>query len=114
MTRTRRRELTHEFIVSYMLWAGGGFVGYREQKAVTVSDASTPRPCELTFRTGSNVPTRDCTEQPKQSEGEKARTMELLREPLKPRVQPAVAGGRAAMLAQACPYHRVPAFRERR
>jgi len=60
-----------------------------EQK---VSDA-TQRPCELTFRTGSNVPTRDCTEQPKQSVGEKARTMELLREPVKSRVQPAVAGG---------------------
>ena len=34
VTRTRRKESTHEFIVSYMLWAGGGFVGYREEKAV--------------------------------------------------------------------------------
>lgn len=60
-----------------------------EQK---VSDASQ-RPCDLIFRTGSNVPVRDCVDQPKQSEGEKARTMELLREPIKPRTQPATAGG---------------------
>jgi hypothetical protein len=33
VTRTRRKEFTHEFIVSYMLWSGGGFVGYREEKA---------------------------------------------------------------------------------
>jgi hypothetical protein len=33
VTRTRRKESTHEFIVSYMLWSGGGFVGYREEKA---------------------------------------------------------------------------------
>ena len=32
VTRTRRNESTHEFIVSYMLWSGGGFVGYREEK----------------------------------------------------------------------------------
>lgn len=60
-----------------------------EQK---VSDA-TQKSCELTFRTGSNVPVRDCIEQSKQSEGEKARTMEMLREPVKPRSQPATAGG---------------------
>lgn len=50
--------------------------------------------CERTFRTGSNVPTRDCSVQAQsQSEGDKQRTMEMLREPIKPRVTPAVAGG---------------------
>ena len=35
VTRTRRKEFTHEFIVSYMLWTGGGFVGYREEKVAS-------------------------------------------------------------------------------
>ena len=34
VTRTRRKEFTHEFIVSYMLRTGGGFVGYSEAKVV--------------------------------------------------------------------------------
>ncbi len=38
VTRTRKKEFTKEFIVSYMLWSGGGFVGWREEKAA----ASTP------------------------------------------------------------------------
>jgi hypothetical protein len=37
VTRTRRKAFTHEFIVSYMLWSGGGFVGYREEKAAPAS-----------------------------------------------------------------------------
>ena len=37
VTRTRRKEFTHEFIVSYMLWSGGGFVGYREEKSAPAS-----------------------------------------------------------------------------
>jgi len=37
VTRTRRKEFTHEFIVSYMLWTGGGFVGYREEKGAPAS-----------------------------------------------------------------------------
>jgi hypothetical protein len=69
------------------------FAACAAQPEQKVTDATAPRPCELTFRTGSNVPTRDCIEHPKQSEGEKARTMELLREPTKPRTQPATAGG---------------------
>lgn len=37
VTRTRRKEFTHEFIVSYMLWSGGGFVGWREAKAAAAT-----------------------------------------------------------------------------
>ncbi len=37
VTRTRRKEFTHEFIVSYMLWSGGGFVGYSEAKVARAS-----------------------------------------------------------------------------
>ena len=68
------------------------FAACAAQPEQKVSDAAQ-RPCGLTFKTGSNVPMRDCIEQPKQSEGEKARTMELLREPVKLRTQPATAGG---------------------
>lgn len=32
VTRTRKKEFTKEFIVSYMLWSGGDFVGWREEK----------------------------------------------------------------------------------
>jgi hypothetical protein len=69
------------------------FAGCAAQPEQQVSDAAQ-RPCELTFRVGSNVPTRDCSVQAQtQSEGEKQRTMELLREPIKPRTTPSVAGG---------------------
>jgi hypothetical protein len=31
------KEFRHGFIASYMLWTGGGFVGFREEKAAPAS-----------------------------------------------------------------------------
>ncbi|MEO8524582.1 MAG: hypothetical protein ABI460_07685 [Caldimonas sp.] len=58
-----------------------------EQK---VSDAASP-PCELVYKVGSHLPTRDCSAPP--SEAERQRTIDALRDATKVGAKPAGGGG---------------------
>lgn len=58
-----------------------------EQK---VSDAASP-PCEVVYKVGSHLPTRDCS--PPQSEAERQRMIDALRDSTKVGAKPAGGGG---------------------
>jgi hypothetical protein len=65
-------------------------VGCAARPEQKVSDATSP-PCELVYKVGSHLPTRDCT--PPQSEAERQRTIDALRESTKVGAKPAGGGG---------------------
>ena len=66
------------------------FIGCAAQPEQKVSDAAAP-PCEVVYKVGSHLPTRDCA--PPQSEAERQRTIDALRDATKSGVKPAGGGG---------------------
>lgn len=69
------------------------FVGCAAQPEQQVSDAAARR-CEPVYVVGSHMPTRDCAPRSsEQSEADRQRMIDALREGTKPRAQPSAAGG---------------------
>lgn len=66
-------------------------VGCAAQPEQQASAAATPA-CELTYKVGSHLPQRDCSSTP-QSELERQRTIDALRDATKAGVKPAGGGG---------------------
>jgi len=68
------------------------FIGCTAQPEQKVSAAGAP-PCEAVYKVGSHLPQRDCSAATPQTEAERQRTIDALRDATKSGAKPTGGGG---------------------